>query len=99
MLQTRIIMYCIRLILGGFVAFLAILLWSRTRDSAWMALVAGAITRYAEIVYSLMSDLGIIVPGGIKLMGIPIVKLLFEIIPSLFFILAFILMLIRNKLD
>ncbi|MCI1209162.1 MAG: hypothetical protein LKF96_06950 [Treponema sp.] len=97
MLQSEIVLYTIKLIFGGIVAFLAIMLWSKTKDAAWMSLVAGAVTSYAGIVYEMMIDLGIIVPGGIYIAGIPLATLLFTIVPSVFFIIAFILMIIRTR--
>lgn len=95
--QSDIILYIIKLFLSGIVAFLAIALWSKTRDAAWMSLVAGAITGYAGLVFELLVKLGIVVAGGVQIAGIPLVTLLFAVIPSLFFMLAFVLMLMRNR--
>jgi len=92
-----LVLYIIKLVLGGIAAFLAILLWSKTRDAAWMSLVAGVVTSYAGIVYSMLVDLGIVVRTGMLVFGIPIATLLFTVIPTLFYILAFILMLLRNR--
>ena len=97
MVQAEIVLYTVKLVLGGIVAFLAIMLWSKTRDAAWMSLVAGSITSYAQIVFDMMTKLGIIVPGGVKVAGIPLSTLLFTIIPFVFFILAFILMIVRSR--
>ncbi len=97
MVQSDLILFIIKLVLGGITAFLAILLWSKTRDASWMSLVAGAVTSYAGIVYDMMVHLGIIVPGGVSVAGIPLPTLLFCVIPSCFFILAFILMLLRTR--
>ena len=97
MIESELILYIVRLVLGGITAFLAIMLWSKTRDAAWMALVAGAVTSYAGIVYDMMIGLGIIVPGGYSVAGIPLATLLFTVIPNCFFIIAFILMLIRSR--
>lgn len=97
MLQSEIILYIIKLVLGGIAAFLAIMLWSKTRDAAWVSLVAGAVTSYAGVVFEMLVKLGVIVPGGLAVAGIPIATLLFTVIPSIFFILAFILMLNRNR--
>lgn len=97
MQQSDLILFIIKLVLGAIAAFLAIMLWSKTRDAAWMSLVAGAVTSYAGIVYEMMIKLGIIVPGGISVAGIPLATLLFTVIPSLFFITAFILMIIRSR--
>lgn len=97
MVQSELLLFIVKLVLGGITAFLAIMLWSKTRDAAWMSLVAGAVTSYAGIVYDMMVRLGIIIPGGISVAGIPLATLLFTVIPSCFFILAFILMLIRSR--
>ncbi|MBQ6780669.1 MAG: hypothetical protein IJP62_05490 [Treponema sp.] len=95
--ENEIILYIIKLILSGIAAFLAIALWSKTRDAAWMSLVAGAVTGYAGIVFELLVKMGVIIAGGIRLAGIPLSSLFFTVIPALFFILAFILMLNRTR--
>ena len=97
MAQSTLVLYIIKLSLGGIAAFLAILLWSKTRDAAWMSLVAGVVTSYAGIVYNMLVDLGIVLSGGPLVFGIPLATLLFTCVPTLFYILAFILMLIRNR--
>ncbi|AEE16537.1 hypothetical protein [Treponema brennaborense] len=97
MQQPELILYVIKLVLGGVAAFFAIMLWSKTRDTAWMSLVAGTVTSYAGIVYDLMCRLGIIVPGGLVVREIPVATMFFAAIPPLFFIVAFILMLIRTR--
>jgi len=95
--NTMIILYIVKLVLGGICAFLAIMLWSKTRDPAWMSLVAGAITSYTGLMFNLMLDLGIITVGPVSVYGIPLSVLLFTAVPSVFYILAFILMLIRSR--
>ncbi|MBQ3966929.1 MAG: hypothetical protein II684_08885 [Treponema sp.] len=97
MTQGQVILYIIKLILSGIAAFLAIALWSKTRDAAWMSLVAGAVTGYAGMVFELLVKMGIVLAGGIRIADIPLSSLLFSVIPTLFFILAFILMLRRTK--
>jgi len=93
----EVILHIIKLVLSGIAAFLAIALWSKTRDAAWMSLVAGAVTGYAGMVFELLVKMGIVIAGGIQVAGIPLSSLLFTTIPTLFFILAFILMLRRTK--
>lgn len=95
--QSQLILYVIKLALGGIVAFLAILLWSRTRDGAWMSLVAGAIVSYAGIVYQLLGDLGIFFKKDLYIGGLSLTQLIFTVIPPLFYIIAFVLMLIRTR--
>ncbi len=100
MAQSEIILYIIKLILGGVAAFLAIMLWSKTRDVAWMALVAGTVTTYANVVYEMLVGFGILFVGSstpVQLAGIPLTTLLFATIPTLFYITAFALMILRTR--
>lgn len=102
MTETEIIFFAIKLILGGLIAFLAIMLWSRTRDFSWMLLVLAAVTGYSALVYDLLLQLGFVMSREIMLFGneLPLIKLILSIVPSLFVILAFIRMLFktgRNK--
>lgn len=97
MSHTEISMYIVKLAAGGLTAFLAIMLWSKTWDVSWMSVVAGFITSYAGIVYNLMVDLGVLSPSKVEFLGLPLSSLLFTVIPYFFFILAFILMLVRRK--
>ncbi|MBR0032208.1 MAG: hypothetical protein IJP90_08985 [Treponema sp.] len=96
MVEPQILLYIIKLVLGGIAAFLAIMLWSRTRDSAWICLVAGAVTGYAGIVYELLEKFGIILASKATFLGIPLSSLLFASIPGVFVILGFILMILRK---
>jgi hypothetical protein len=96
MAQSEIVLYCIKLVLGGIAAFFAIMLWSKTRDSSWMSLVASVVTAYAGVVYEMMIKLGIVVESSFLVFGIPVVTLIFTIVPPVFLILAFVLMVIRN---
>jgi hypothetical protein len=85
-----------RLVLGAAAAALAITLWSRTRDGAWMFTALAVIASYFDVVYSILEMLGItktIVYAG----GIDVLKVIFSCIPALFFILAFSLFLSRRR--
>ena len=42
--QTQLILYIIKLVLGGLTAFFALLVWSKTREGAWISLVSGVVT-------------------------------------------------------
>ncbi|MGI0529196.1 hypothetical protein [Treponema socranskii] len=97
MVQGDIILSIIKLVLGGIAAFCAILLWSKTRDAAWMSLAAGVVTSYASFVYDMMTELGVILPNALTVADIPLPTFLFAVVPSCFFIVAFILMIRRNR--
>ena len=98
MTGTEIIFFIIKLFLGGVIAFLAIMLWSRTRDFSWMFLVFAAVTGYSSLVFDLLLNLGFVTSRQINILGneIPLVRLVLAIVPSFFVIIAFILMLIKT---
>lgn len=95
-MDPEILLFIIKLITGGLVAFMAILLMSKTRDAAWMTMVAGFLLSYISMVYELLIDLGVFTATAVCLFGIPVSTLLCTLLPSICFIVAFILMLIRK---
>ena len=97
MTQPEILIYIIKLILGGIAAFLAILVWSKTRDGAWFFLVSGTILSYCSIVYDMLTSFGILTKSFYLVYGIPIIDLCFIVIPTLFFIIGFIIMIAKSK--
>jgi hypothetical protein len=86
-----------RLSVAAVASFLAIILWSRTRDPAWMLMVVGTIALYADIVYSLLCLSGAVDPQAFMPGGIPVASLVFTNLPPLFYSLAFIVMIIRKR--
>lgn len=84
-----------RLILGALAAFFAIVLWSKTRDTAWMLMAIAAIVMYIEIVYSILELLGIFA-GSILLIGsVPLPAILLPALRMIFCIAGFSVMAIR----
>jgi hypothetical protein len=85
-----------QLALGAVATFLAIMLWSKTRNIAWMFIIIGVIVAYIEIVHSILGLFGM---GGDELFLIGSGPLISFILPSLrmiFFIAAFAVMLSRQ---
>lgn len=97
MLETEILIMIIKLVLGGIAAFLAILVWSKTRDGAWFFLVSGTIIAYCGIVYDMLKSFGIITRTFYLVLGIPIIDLCFIVVPSVFYIIGFIVMIAKSK--
>lgn len=97
MADSSVIIYIIKLFLGGVACFLSIILWAKSRDAAWMALVAAVITEYAQIVYCLMLELGVIVPSGVVIFGLPLLSVLFAVVPFLFLITSISILIYRNS--
>ena len=85
-----------RLTLGAAAAFFAILLWSKTRDIAWMFIVIAAILAYVEIVYSILLLFGITGTGIFLIGSMSLLSILLPSLPVVFLIAAFIVMIKRK---
>jgi len=90
------IFVCSRLILGALAAFFAIMLWSKTRDAAWMLMVVGAIVMYIEIVYSILELLGIVAGSTMSIGSVPLAAILLPALHMAFFIAALMVMVVRR---
>jgi hypothetical protein len=93
----QIILVYSRLILGAVAVFLAIMLWSKTRDAAWMLIVAGTITAYIEIVYSVVELLGFTAISGLVIGSVPLTAILLPSLRMILFSIAFLIMIMRRK--
>jgi uncharacterized membrane protein len=86
-----------RLILGAFAAFFAIMLWSKTRDAAWMLVVAGVIVAYIGTVHSVL-EIPDLAAFNIPFIGsVSLVTVLLPALSTVFFIAAFLVMVIRRR--
>jgi hypothetical protein len=85
-----------RLILGAVAAFLAIMLWSKTRDVAWMLVVIGIIAAYIETVYSILDLFGLVEKSLIVIGSVPLISIVLPNLPTVFFIAAFGVMVLRK---
>ncbi|BDC96709.1 MULTISPECIES: hypothetical protein [Treponema] len=97
--ESEILLGIVKVVLGGIAAFLAIMLWSRTREPSWMCVVAGAVTGYAGIVYELLVKLGIVIARDfvVPMTGVLVSSLVFTVLPMVFVILALVLMLFKSR--
>ena len=87
-----------RLGTAALATFLAIVLWSRTRDLAWMLIVIGAISSYADIIFSLLARLGLVDESRFELVGLPIGRILLSNLPFVFLCAALAVMIKRKYL-
>jgi hypothetical protein len=85
-----------RLILGGVASFLGIMLWSRTRDIAWMLIVMGIISAYGETIYTIVNLFGIDGGNLISIGTIPLLSILLPCFPLLFFVAGLAVMVVRK---
>ena len=95
-MEPRILLFIIKLIAGGIVAFLAILLMSKKRTVAWSFMVSGFLLNYAALVYELLIELGVLTATRYGLWGIPVSTLICAALPAVCYIIAFIIMLCRR---
>lgn len=95
-MDPKLLLFIIKLIFGGLVSFLSILVMSKTREVYWMMLVIGFLSSYAALLYDLMIELGVFVMPSVLVFGIPVMTLLCTIVPSIFFILAFIMRVLKK---
>jgi hypothetical protein len=87
-----------RLATAAIAAFLAILLWSRTRDVAWMLIVIGVIASYADILFDLLARLGLVDESRFVIGGFPVSRVLLANLPYLFLCAALLVMIRRKRL-
>ena len=86
----------IRLILGTLAAFFAIMLWSKTKDPAWKLVIIGTAVAYIEIVYHVL-EMSEIAAGNVLFIGsVSVVTVLFSSLRTVFFVAAFLVMVIRQ---
>jgi hypothetical protein len=85
-----------RLLLGALAAFFAIMLWSKTRDMAWMLMVIGTIAAYVETVYAILEMFGITEPSRLSIGSVPVASILLPNLPTIFFLSAFLVMVTRK---
>jgi hypothetical protein len=85
-----------QLIAGALASFFAIMLWSKTRDVAWMLIVIGAIAAYVNTVYSILDFFGIVDDAVLSIGSVSFVSIILPILPPVFFSIAFVIMIIRK---
>ena len=95
-MEPKILLFIIKLVAGGIVAFRAILLMSKKRSAGWAFMVSGFLFSYASLVYELLIELGVLTATKYGLWGIPISTLICAALPSVCFIIAFIIMLAKR---
>jgi hypothetical protein len=85
-----------RLVLGALASFFAIMLWSKTRDVAWMLMVIGTIAAYIETVYSILDLFGITGKDSFLIGSVPVASIMLPCLRTTFFIAAFAVMVYRK---
>jgi uncharacterized membrane protein len=85
-----------RLVLGAAASFFAVMLWSKTRDAAWMLMVIGTLVAYVEIVYSILELFGITDTDKFMIGSVPVLAIILPVLRMSLFIAAFLVMVVRK---
>ncbi len=85
------------LFLSGIAAFAAIMLWSLTREPAWMLIIIGLIIRFGDVAFQMLDRFGIIAVIELRVYDIPVFWVLLRAIPLLFIIAGVIAMIRRLR--
>jgi hypothetical protein len=98
-LNTGLAVYLVtRLSIAGIMTFLAIILWSRTRDTAWMLIVIGAVSSYADVLFDILVRFGLLDEARLSVLGLPLARILFSNFPYAFLSASFIVMIARKRM-
>jgi hypothetical protein len=92
----QIILIASRFLLGAVATFLAILVWSRTRDIAWMLIVVGTVAHYGDVVFDALELLGVVQLDQLTISGVAVFPIILSNLPMLFFSAAFLVIVVRR---
>jgi hypothetical protein len=82
---------------GALGTFFAILLWSQTRDASWVLVIIGTLVSYAAVVYTTLERFGIVSVQIPLVPGFPLLEVLLANLPMVFYMCAFISVLVRKR--
>jgi len=93
-MNEQIVLILIDNFFAGIAAFLAIVVWVKTRDVSWIFIILSAIGFYVSIIYKTLLLFGIVVTHSF--FGINIVEIIFNYMPIIFLIIALTLKAVKN---
>jgi hypothetical protein len=82
---------------GAVGTFFAILLWSQTRQASWVLVIIGTLLSYAGVVYTTLGRIGVIPVQVTLVPGFPLLEVLLANLPMVFYICAFIAVMVRKR--
>ena len=95
--DPSIVLILIKLVAGFAATVTAVLLWSKTREAAWLFVVAGTVFLYGEVIVETLELFGLTNLYLFSLYGIPVVEAVFALLPFLFFTVGFITFLTARR--
>ncbi len=94
--HEQMVMILSKLISGFVATFLSIVLWSKTRDTAWMFIVLGTIVAYGEIVFLTLRSFGVVETEILVVSGVSVFEIVLANLPVLSYSVAFVIMILRR---
>lgn len=97
MSDQLVVTLVIKLAAGFFAAFISIILWSKTRDGAWLTMVLGVAFLFVGTLFEILEEFGFVRYNSLYYGEIEILPLVFEVLPYLFFGIGMLIFLIRVR--
>lgn len=97
MTEYEAIPVLVRMVCSFLAAFMAIALWSKTRDAAWMLVVLGAVFFFIDSLYATLVLIGLTSYEFLVWQGFPLLKSVLTGLPPLLMAAGFLVFLIHNR--
>ncbi len=89
-MDSMILLYIIKLIIGGVISFSAIMIMSKTRALEWMLIVSGFLISYIALVLNMCFYFNILADIFPRIAGISLFTILEMLLPAICFVAGFI---------
>lgn len=83
--------------LGAIATFVAILLWSLTREPAWMLVIIAVVLRFGDVLFQLFDRLGIVRVQFGSLLGVSVFWILLRATPWIAIAVALVVTIRRTR--
>ena len=83
--------------LGAIATFVAILLWSLTRERAWMLVIIAIVLRFGDTVFQVLDRLGIVRVQPVSVFEIPLVWVSLRAVPWIAIVAALVITIRRAR--
>jgi hypothetical protein len=90
----QLILMVERLVLGTAASIFAIINWSRSRDSAWLAIVFAVLANYLNVLYSMLKTFGVVTT--VRIGSVPVLSIVLDALPLIFLIVTFVIVIMRK---
>jgi hypothetical protein len=98
MMSGDLVLVLSRLVFGAVATFLAIILWSNVRDTAWMFIIIATIVSYGETVLTTLEFFGLVRIELFPFFGVSVFRIVFAVLPLVFLSVGFAVMIRRRRL-